>query len=304
MQTSFTQGVISVQKLAHKQTGVGPYFLLILLQNLLYGIGDPLSKSAYEAMSVYSLLSVRYSIALVLFLLLGWKKIINGLKNCPPKVWLLPSLCIAGCYILNNVALELTSATSVAFLRSLSTVMTPLLAFLAYKTRYHWIHIPIQAFIVVGLYLLCGVGGLSGFGWGEVLTLLSALLMAGALVFGGQALKQMDAITLSTVQTAASALMAAICALFFDGGMQITNTTPQIWGIIFYLAAFCTLAGYLLQNMALEKVPSRTVALLQCACPVMTAVFSFFILGEQLSVHGMIGAGIILLGVIIETLLG
>lgn len=282
---------------------VSPYCLLILLQSILYGIGDPLSKSAYEAMSVYSLLSARYSIALVLLVLMGRGRILANLKKCPPKVWLLPSLCIAGCYILNNVALELTAATTVAFLRSLSTVMTPLLAFAVYRTRYHWLHIPIQGLIVVGLYLLCGMGGLSGFGLGEILTLLSALLMAGALVFGGQALEQVDAITLSTVQTSASVLMAVVCAFLFDGGIYLAETTTQNWGIIFYLAALCTLAGYLLQNLALEKISSRTVALLQCFCPVMTTVFSFLILGEQLSLQGILGALILLLCVVAETLL-
>lgn len=277
------------------------FCLLILLQNLLYGIGDPLSKSAYEAMSVYSLLSMRYLIALFALLFLGRGQIFRELKTCKIRVWLVPSLCIAGCYILNNVALALTEATSVAFLRSLTTVMTPLLAFAVYRTRFHWVHIPIQVVIVLGLYLLCGLGGLSGFGLGEILTLLSALLMAGALVFGGKALQDIDALTLSTVQTAASASMALICAFLFEGGVDTSPATLSIWGVIFYLGLCCTLAGYLLQNLALTKLPSRTVALLQCICPVMTAIFSFLLLGERLTGFGVLGAGIILAGVAAAT---
>lgn len=280
------------------------YGLLILLQSILYGIGDPFSKSAYEALSVYSLLSARYLIALAALIMMGRRRILDGLKRCPVHIWLIPSLCIACCYILDNVALRLTSATSVAFLRSLSIVMTPLLAFVFYRSRYRWIHIPIQAVIVAGLYLLCGVGGLSGFGMGEVCSLLAALLMAGSLVFGDRALRQVDAITLSTVQTAASAMMALICACLFDGGIYLGAATPGNWGVIFYLAICCTLAGYMLQNTALRKIPSRTVALIQCICPVMTALFSFLILGEKLNGPGMVGAAIILACVVVETLLG
>lgn len=278
--------------------------LLILIQSILYGVGDPLSKSAYEALSVYSLLSARYLIALAALILLGRRRILDGLRSCPPRVWLLPSVCIALCYILDNVALGLASATSVAFLRSLSIVMTPLLAFVIYRSRYRRIHLPIQALIVLGLYLLCGVGGLSGFGLGEICSLLAALLMAGALVFGGQALRQVDAITLSAVQTAASALMALICAFLFEGGVHLSGATPGNWGIILYLALCCTLAGYMLQNTALRKIPSRMVALIQCSCPVMTALCSFLILGERLNARGMAGAAIILLCVVAETLLG
>ena len=149
----------------------------ILLQSLLYGFGDPISKSAYEVLPVYSLLTARYGIALVFLLLLFGRRIFQGLRACSPKDWLLPSLCMGGAYVANNIALELTAATSVAFLRSLSTVMTPLLALAVYRRRMGKQHIPVQLVVILGLYLLCGQGGLSGFGWGELFSLLSALLL-------------------------------------------------------------------------------------------------------------------------------
>ena len=276
---------------------------LILLQSLLYGFGDPISKFAFDVMPVYSLLVLRYSMALVVLLLLFGKRIWKGLKQCSVKDWILPTLCMAGAYVVNNIALDLTAATSVAFLRSLATVMTPLLALAAYRRTYRWQHIPIQCLVIVGLYLLCGLGGLSGFGLGEVLSLLSALLLAGSLVFGEHALERVDPITLSTLQVAASVLMAAICAPIFNGGLHLELTTPTIWAIITYMAIGCTLAGYLLQNAALTTLSSRTAALLQCACPVLTAVFSRFVLDERLSVAGVIGAVIILICVVAETLL-
>ena len=276
---------------------------LILLQSLLYGFGDPISKFAFDVMPVYSLLVLRYSMALVVLLLLFGKRIWKGLKGCSVKDWILPTLCMSGAYVVNNIALDLTAATSVAFLRSLATVMTPLLALVVYRRTYRWQHIPIQCLVVVGLYLLCGMGGLSGFGLGEVLSLLSALLLAGSLVFGEHALERVDPITLSTLQVAASVLMAAICAPIFNGGLHLELTTPTIWAIITYMAIGCTLAGYLLQNAALTTLSSRTAALLQCACPVLTAVFSRFVLDERLSVAGVIGAVIILICVVAETLL-
>lgn len=254
---------------AQSRSKLFPCFL-ILLQSLLYGFGDPISKFAFDVMPVYSLLVLRYSMALVVLLLLFGKRIWKGLKQCSVKDWILPTLCMSGAYVVNNIALDLTAATSVAFLRSLATVMTPLLALAAYRRTYRWQHIPIQCLVVVGLYLLCGLGGLSGFGLGEVLSLLSALLLAGSLVFGEHALERVDPITLSTLQVAASVLMAAICAPIFNGGLHLELTTPTIWAIITYMAIGCTLAGYLLQNAALTTLSSRTAALLQCACPVLT----------------------------------
>ena len=63
------------------------------------------------------------------------------------------------------------------------------------------------------------------------------------------------------------------------------------------------MAGYLLQNAALETLSSRMVALLQCVCPVMTALFSFLLLGERLSPAGLAGAAILLGCVAAETMM-
>lgn len=288
--------------ISHRRSKWFPCFLL-LLQSFLYGFGDPISKFAFAAMPVYSLLSLRYTMALVVLLLLFGRRIWTGLKQCAMRDWILPTLCMAGAYVVNNIALDLTAATSVAFLRSLSTVMTPLLALAVYRRTYRWQHIPIQLLVVVGLYLLCGFGGLSGFGVGEGLSLLAALLSAGSLVFGEHALERVDPITLTTLQVAASALMAALCAPILNGGWHLECATPTVWAIIAYLAIACTLGGYLLQNAALTTLSSRTAALLQCVCPVMTAVFSHFLLAERLSLAGILGASIILLCVIAETFL-
>ena len=216
---------------------------------------------------------------------------------------LLPSLCISGGYIATNVAIVLTTATATAFLRSLSTVMTPLLALVVFRRKFNWKHIPVLLMVVAGLYLLCGRGGLTGFGLGEVFGLLSALLIAGSLVFGEKALNTVDPVTLTTVQAGMSALLTLVCTFLFEGGIHLESAGLTEWAIIVYLAILCTVAGYLLQNAALGFISSRTVALLQCAGPVMTALFSRIILGETLSLTGMLGAAILLACVVAETLM-
>lgn len=277
------------------------FVMLIIIQSVLYGIGDPISKTAFETMSVYSLMTVRYSIAVLVLLCLCRSRVVKGLRGYPVRVWLVPSLCIAGGFVLNNVSINLTTATAATFLRSMSIILTPVLAFIFYRVRYRWVHLPLQGLVVVGLYLFCG--GMSGFGLGEIVALGSALLLAASLVFSGSALEEMDALTLTTVQAATSAVLALICAFLFEGGLTLEGASPMNWGIILYLALACTLVGYLLQNKALAHISSRTVALLQCSAPVLTAVFSFFLLGETLTTAGLIGAAIILFCIIGETLI-
>ena len=262
---------------------------LVLLQGLLYGFGDPISKAAYETMPVYSLLTVRYLIASLFLLAVGRGRVIKEIRRSNVRTWILPSLCISLAYITGNIALVFTEATAVAFLRQLATVITPMLAFAFFRQRYSWRHIPVQATVIAGLYLMCGVGGLSGFGIGEVFSLIAALTVAGSLVFGEKALQTMDVTALTTLQCGMSALIAFLFALVFEGGIHMEAATPTIWAIIVYLAILCTVAGYFLQNKAMQSVSSSVVALLQCFCPVMTALFSFLLLGERLNLLGALG---------------
>ena len=113
----------------------------------------------------------------------------------------------------------------------------------------------------------------------------------------------MDPIALTGIQTMVTAIMTTVCAFVMDGGWNPERITLPVGLTILYLAVPCSLVGILLQNAALTKIPARAVALLQCFCPVMTAAFSFIILGERLSPAGLAGAGIILVCVMAETLM-
>lgn len=277
--------------------------LFVLLQCVIYGFGDPISKAAYASISVFSLLTVRYWIGFIFLMILFGRKVIHELIHSNWKLLILPSICIAGTFIVSNVAIGMTSPTSVAFLKSTATVMTPLMALIVFRKHYSLKHLPVLAVILVGLYLLCTAGGTLNPGTGEILGIISAVFGAGSLVFAEGALDQMSAITITTVQTGTSALFASICAFTFEGGVDVAATTPTIWMIIIYMALACTVCGYLLQNFAMRSISASSVAVLQCIYPVMTAVFSFFVLSERLAMTGVVGAAIIILCVLAENLI-
>ena len=276
---------------------------LIVLQSLVYGFGDPISKIAFEVTPVYTMMTVRYLIAFAVSFTVFHKRITRTVRTVPVKAWLIPGVCISLHYILNNVALALTDATSVAFLRSLSIVITPAFAFLVYRTSYKWQHIVLQILVLPGMYLLCVRGGLSGAGTGEAMALVAAFMSAGALVFSKRYLDLVDPVSMTALMAGCSAGIALIGSLIFEGGIRLETTTPQAWSIILYLAIACTFLGYLMQNLALTRISDRSVALIQSLCPVMTAVFSFFLLGETLSTAGMAGAGIIVASVALASII-
>ena len=269
---------------------------LIVLQSVIYGFGDPISKIAFDVVPVYAMMTVRYSIAFAVCFLLFHKRIIKTVNTVPIKAWLIPGVCIGMSYLLNNVALSITEATSVAFLRSMSVIITPALAFFMLGKKYKWQQLLAQILVLPGVYLLCVRGGLSGFGAGEVIALAAATLTAATLVLSGKYLEEVDPVSLTALQGGCSAVLALIGCVIFEGArIDMSVADAKVWGIILYLAITCTFLGYLMQNLALTGISERSVSLIQSLCPVMTAIFSLILLGERLSTAGIIGAAIIIL---------
>lgn len=279
------------------------YMGFILLQSVIYGFGNPLTKIAFKSITPFWSLSVRFTIAFIVFMLFFGRRIIGSLKSVEPKIYLPAGICMATAYITCNLALSWTSATNVGFLMSLPVIFAPILALLIYKVKYRLIHIPVQIVVVIGLYLLCFDGEKLVFGKGEITALITAISIAGALVFGEESLKQLDAVALSAVQAGITALISLPCALIIENTEILVHVTIPAWLVVLYLAIFCTNIAYMLQNSALKYISASTVSMLQCTQPILTAIISYLLLREKLSTLGIIGASIIILCIIAENII-
>lgn len=279
------------------------YMGFILLQSVIYGFGNPLTKIAFESITPFWSLSVRFTIAFIVFMLFFGRRIIGSLKSVEPKVYLPAGICMATAYITCNLALSWTSATNVGFLMSLPVIFAPILALLIYKVKYRLIHIPVQIVVIIGLYLLCFDGEKLVFGKGEITALITAISIAGALVFGEESLKQLDAVAVSAVQAGITALISLPCALIFENTEILVHVTIPAWLVVLYLAIFCTNIAYMLQNSALKYISASTVSMLQCTQPILTAIISYLLLREKLSTLGIIGAAIIIVCIIAENII-
>ncbi|HOT21563.1 MAG TPA: DMT family transporter [Sedimentibacter sp.] len=279
------------------------YMGFILLQSVIYGFGNPLTKIAFKSITPFWSLSVRFTIAFIVFMLFFGRRIIGSLKSVEPKVYLPAGICMATAYITCNLALSWTSATNVGFLMSLPVIFAPILALLIYKVKYRLIHIPVQIVVVIGLYLLCFDGEKLVFGKGEITALITAISIAGALVFGEESLKQLDAVAVSAVQAGITALISLPCALIIENTEILVHVTIPAWLVVLYLAIFCTNIAYMLQNSALKYISASTVSMLQCTQPILTAIISYLLLREKLSTLGIIGAAIIILCIIAENII-
>lgn len=279
------------------------YVSFILLQSVVYGFGNPLTKIAYESITPFWLLTFRFSMALFIFLIFFWERIVSQLRTVKLSQYLPASLCMALAYITCNLALKWTSATNVGFLMSLPVIFAPLLVVVILRGKYNFRYLPLQIIVVVGLYLLCCNGGQFTFNKGDLCALITAIALSGALAFGEKLLESVDAVTISASQAGITAFMSLICTLVFDDFGVVSNIAPAAWAVIVYLALTCTCIAYVLQNSALAHLSSGTVSMIQCTQPILTAACAFIILGESLSLGGLLGAAIIIGSILVVNLM-
>lgn len=112
-----------------KQGGTLPYALLILLQSVLYGFGNPLSKIGFESITVLWCLGIRFSGAAAL--------IFDDVAVLPQGTvtgWLvvayLALLCTCLSYVLQNTALTLLSFYTVSLLQCTQPILTAACSYL------------------------------------------------------------------------------------------------------------------------------------------------------------------------------
>ena len=107
-----------------------------------------------------------------------------------------------------------------------------------------------------------------------------------------------------------SAVQTGGAFLFSLGGAVATEPAPVFgavsvgtWAAVAFLAVAGTCLAFWLQNKALAHIPAATVSVILCSEPVVTAIISFFVLGEVLSMMGVLGAAIIVGCTVAATLL-
>lgn len=133
--------------------GTLPYALLILLQSVLYGFGNPLSKIDFQSITVLWCLGIRFSGAAALMLLLFGRRTVRTLRAAPLKAWLPCSLAMAAAYASCNMALTRLSSYTVSLLQCTQPILTAACSYLLLRERLTAVGLTGAAIIVVCVVL-------------------------------------------------------------------------------------------------------------------------------------------------------
>lgn len=195
---------------------------------------------------------------------------------------------------LQQVGIEHTTAGNAAFVTGLYMVMVPLAGrWFGHATPpMTWVGI---ALAVPGLFLLSWTG--SGIGWGDLLCLIGAGVWTFHILAVGRAAPGLDPLRLSIAQFLVAAVLGTIAAPLVEarpfGGME------QAIGAILFAGLISTGVGYTLQVIGMRHARPSLAAMIMALEAVFGALGGMVFLGERFSGRAMLGAGLMLTGILI-----
>ncbi|MDE7475472.1 MAG: DMT family transporter [Duncaniella sp.] len=204
-------------------------------------------------------------------------------------------------FISENVALEYTLVSNVSLITSLSPLLTVLLIGFVYRSDRpgkETILGSIIAFLGVGLVIFNSSFSLSINPLGDLLSLLAAMSWAiYSIVI--KKLNPLYSALFITRKTFFYGVITAIPFLLIEP--EITPPTvllePVLLANLLFLALFCSLFAYLMWAVIIGKIGAVKASNYMYFQPVVTLLFSYFILSEKISIIGYTGCAMFLLGV-------
>ena len=255
------------------------------------------AKVGLESMSPLNLLAVRFCLAFAVLCVIFWKKLRTTTKTDLLHGMILGAVFFA-VMTCETFALTRTHASTVSFLVNTAIVIVPLFEAALHRKAPDHRTLLCAAVTLAGVGFLTLKGGIAGVGTGEALCLLEACLYAGGIILTGKFSQKGDTILLGMFQIGFLGLFAALASPLAGTPHLPQNGTE--WGVILALALVCSCFGFTFQPVAQRYTTADRAAQLCAINPLSTAVLSAIFLQERMGVQGIIGAALILLGIVLH----
>jgi drug/metabolite transporter (DMT)-like permease len=263
-------------------------FLALLTMTAAWGSTFFLIKDVVTRIPVADLLALRFAIASLALALVAAPRL--HLSRSVVTYGALLGLLYGSAQILQTAGLAHTAASVSGFVTGLYVVVTPLLTALILRRR-----VPRLTWLAAVLATLgLGVLALHGFalGYGELLTLISAVIYAGHIVALGRFSSPETTLSLSLIQLIVITLVTAVAALWpaagSGGGIQLPNSTGD-WLIVLYLALIAGALTMVLQTWAQAHIEPSRAAVIMAMEPVWAAAFAVALGGEAITLRMILG---------------
>ena len=271
----------------------------LMLMAILWGSTFFVLKDMLTRIDASDLLAVRFTIAALVLVALLHRRLRMDRRTL--RHGLVMGAMYGVAQLLQTYGLAQTSASISGFLTGLYVVMTPILEAVLLRARVSqrvWLGVGLATAGLGVLTIAPGVGA-ARLGWGELLTVLSALTYAGHIVYTGRVSTHALTLQLSTVQTTTVAAICVLAAL--PGGIALPQRAADWWAVI-YLAILCGALAIVLQVWAQAKVEATRAAVIMSSEPIWAAVFAIGAGQEELGWRTIIGGAAMVAAMVLASL--
>jgi drug/metabolite transporter (DMT)-like permease len=286
-----------------KDTTVASFKALISV--LVWGASFVAVKIGLKYLPPYTLVWLRFTIGL---LILGAVVGIRRQFSLPSKkAWLyfalLGFLGISFHQWLQSTGLVTSQATTTGWIVSSSPIFIAILGWLVLKEKLNWLQILGIVVASFGVLLVITRGNLTSLfsgsflTTGDILILFSAPNWAIFTILSRRGIRNFPAALMMFYVMLFGWLFSTVLFLAENGWRSIPYIRTDGWLAVGFLGVFCSGLAYIFWYDALKVLPAAQVGIFLYIEPVITVIVSLIILNEKITLPGILGGAIILLGV-------
>lgn len=295
--------------------------LTLLFVSIIWGSAFVAQRVAGQLESVYLFNGARYLLAAVVVLpfalpirrtlaphaVLSWRSVpeSKGVAN-PPQgkayqqyKWIFIAgfvLFIASAFQQRGVVY--TTAGNAGFITGLYVVLVPLVLFILWHEKTHWISIIAIVLAGIGAFFL-STGGRFEVRLGDVIELVGAFFWTFHVIILGKYASKFDPMSFSVGQLIICGLLNLVVGSFVEKSMPLNL---PIFAAILYTALFSLGLCYTLQVWAQRHTPPADAALILSLESVFAVISGWWLLGEKLAAIQIFGCVLIFVAVLLSQL--
>lgn len=268
----------------------------LLLVAICWGGTFFIVQDAIEDTPVYIFLFWRFLLATGFMLLISYREIKNLDKQTLKAGFVLGLFMFFG-FAFQTFGLTYTYSSTVAFITGLNVVIVPIAVFFIFKKKASIYSLLGASFAVVGLYFLTN-SHVGGFGLGEFYTLICAVMFALQITFTDVYAKKHSAFLLVTIQFMVVTVLCAFGAFFVDGEIMPKSFDGVFLEALIITVVFATVFAFFTQTVMQKFTTPAKTAIIFTMEPVSAGVFGYYFAGESFTLVQLMGAGLILFGML------
>ena len=267
------------------------YKLLLVVATIIWGLSFVVMKDAVDVLEPAYLIGFRFLATGAVLAAVFWRRMrLAFTKDYLVKGLVLGVLCFLAFWV-QTIGLDNTTPGKNAFLTATYCVIVPFAWWVIARKRPTVFNIGAAVMAVVGIGMVSLQGSLAelSMGYGDLMTLVSALLFAVHIVYVSKFSETNDVLVLTVMQFFIGGACGVAYGAYFETLPPASALTPEFFWNMAYLVIFASCVALVIQNVALAHVPPAQASLFLSLESVFGVLFSVLLYGEQVGLKLVVG---------------